>query len=399
MARRGENIYKRRDGRWEGRYIRGHTPSGKAEYGYVYAKTYAMCREKQRQQMCNATDAEKLPDTLTVGQASACFMNSKKGELKPSSYSRYDHIIRQHILPELGTIQLQELTEEKVTLFLQRLQKRGLSAKSTRDIAVLLKSILKAGIKQYKCTCPGLGAALPAYRGKHTDVFTPHEISTLARQVVSAPDMTGLAILLVLNTGLRLGELCALKKSDIDMQSGTLRIERTVQRIEAHEGTQLVIQPPKSENSRRCVPLPADMLALLKKEIRKLPAEAFLLTGSTQRPMEPRTMQYRYKAYLLRCGIRYRNFHTLRHTYATRCMECGVDTKSISEMLGHADVRITLRTYVHSSMTHKRQVIQSICFLPQVPVQKVNSPSKSPSGMPCIAAPPEAGDLSFANCN
>lgn len=398
MARRGENIYKRKDGRWEGRYIRGYTPSGKAEYGYVYAKTYAMCREKQRQQMCNVTDAEKLSGTLTVGQASTSFMNSKKGELKPSSYSRYDHIIHQHILPELGAIQLQELTEETVTLFLQRLQKRGLSAKSARDIAVLLKSILKIAAKRHHCTCPGLGTVLPAYREKRTDVFTAHEISTLARQALSAPDMTGLAILLALNTGLRLGELCALKKSDVDIQSGVLRIERTVQRIETHEGTRLVIQPPKSENSRRCVPLPSDMLALLQKEIKRLPADAFLLTGSTQRPMEPRTMQYRYKAYLLRCGIRYRNFHTLRHTYATRCMECGVDTKSISEMLGHADVRITLRTYVHSSMTHKRQIIQSICFLPQVPVQKVNSPSKSPSGIQCISAPPEAGDISFADC-
>ena len=115
--------------------------------------------------------------------------------------------------------------------------------------------------------------------------------------------------------------------------------------------------------SMRTVPLPADALAILKKAVSGLPQDAYILTGRTDKPMEPRTYQYYFEAVLRRCGIRKRCYHTLRHTYATRCIEKGIDIKSVSEMLGHADITTTLRLYVHPSMDSKRCAIQKISFL------------------------------------
>ena len=195
------------------------------------------------------------------------------------------------------------------------------------------------------------------------------------------PDPTGLGVLLTLNSGLRLGELCALRWSDIDLHAGFLRVEREVQRLYEKGHTRLVVQPPKSESSCRRIPLPADMLSLLATYKPKNVGSFCLLTGSGD-PLEPRTMQNRYRSLLKRAGVPYRNFHALRHTYATRCIEQNVDVKSVSEMLGHSDVRITLQTYVHVSLRHKQQAVQSICFLPVGNF----APSEVPSGAAKTAA-------------
>lgn len=227
---------------------------------------------------------------------------------------------------------------------------------------MLLRAILRKASKQ-GCFCTGLNAELPAYKKRQVEIFTEPEIVQLAHHIMDEPDLTGLGVLLTLNSGLRLGELCALRWSDIDLHAGFLRVEREVQRLYEKGHTRLVVQPPKSESSRRRIPLPADMLSLLAAYKPKHTGDTCLLTG-TAAPLEPRTMQNRYKSLLKRAGVPYRNFHALRHTYATRCIEQYVDVKSVSEMLGHSDVRITLQTYVHVSLRHKQQAVQSICFLP-----------------------------------
>ena len=136
-----------------------------------------------------------------------------------------------------------------------------------------------------------------------------------------------------------------------------------------------------SAMSEKYIPLPLDMATLLKKAVQSHPdGEKYLLTGKNV-PMEPRTLQYQYQVLLKTTGIPYRNFHVLRHTYASRCVERGVDVKSLSEMLGHTDVRTTLQVYVHSSLEHKMRVIQSICFLAPV-LDPDCSPSPSPSDHP-----------------
>ena len=355
MARRGENIYKRKDGRWEGRFIRGRTPTGKAKYGYVYARTYAGCRDKLHCQRQRGPQAETPSATVSLRQAAEWFLLSKRDSLKPSSYGRYAFVIEHHILPWLGTLSLQELTAERISAFFRCLRSKGLSEKSARDVGVLLKSILKQAEQKWQCGSPASGARLPPCKMKKADTFTEYEVAMLAKYIISAPDMTGLCVLLVLNTGLRLGEVCALKKSDIILSSGVLRVRRAVQRIKSGTGTQLVLQEPKSASSRRSIPIPADMLALLANALAEVPEDAFLLTGN-DRPMEPRTMQYRYKSLLNRCGIEYRNFHTLRHSCASLLLSQGFALKDVQEWLGHSDIKMTANIYGHLDVARKQSI-------------------------------------------
>ena len=136
-----------------------------------------------------------------------------------------------------------------------------------------------------------------------------------------------------------------------------------MQRIQTGKKTELLVQTPKSDASERVIPLTSDLLCYLKTAVRGLPEHAYILTGRTDKPMEPRTLRYYFSGFLKQCGIRYRNFHVLRHTFATRCIETGMDVKSLSELLGHADVRTTLKLYVHPSLESKRRAIQKIALL------------------------------------
>lgn len=354
MPRRGENIYKRKDGRWEGRYIRGRSPSGRAEYGYVYGSSYRECRAKRQQRLESLQELPAKTSSLTLNQAAERFLADKQDKLKQSTLARYAYMLEHYILPALGAVLVCQLTANQISDFFRRLQKNGLSGKSARDVGVLLKSILKYSAPKAGCSCPGLTVELPAYRRKQIDIFCPDEIQRLAQKIVVEPTTTGIAILLTLNTGLRLGELCALQYKDIDLQNGVIHVTKTVQRIRSGDRTRLAVLPPKSNSAHRTIPLPLDMATLLKKAVQSHPdGEKYLLTGKNV-PMEPRTLQYQYQVLLKATGIPYRNFHVLRHTYASRCVERGVDVKSLSEMLGHTDVRTTLQVYVHSSLEHKK---------------------------------------------
>ena len=208
-----------------------------------------------------------------------------------------------------------------------------------------------------------LNTKLPKTKQREIEPFSAWELDQLRKSLSPSPNHKDAGILLSANGGLRLGEVCALRVSDIDFQNGTVSIERAVQRVRQNGKTKLIIQTPKSEKSVRVIPLPNDMMAYLKKAVSGLSQNAYILTGRTDKPMEPRTYQYYFESVLRRCGIRKRSYHTLRHTYATRCIENGIDVKSVSEMLGHADVTTTLRLYVHPSLDSKRQVIQKISFL------------------------------------
>ena len=343
MPKRGENIYKRKDGRWEGRYIRGRSPSGRAEYGYVYAGSYRECRAKRQKCLDACREAPVAASSLTLNQAAERFLADKQDDLKRSTLARYTYVLKHYILPVFGAVLLSQLTANQISEFLRRLQKNGLSGKSARDVGVLLKSILRYSAKKLDCPSPGMTVELPAYRRKQIDIFYPDEIQRLAQMIMDEPTTTGIGILLTLNTGLRLGELCALQYKDIDLRNGVVHVRKTVQRIRSGDRTSLMVLPPKSNSARRTIPLPGDMAALLQKLVQSHPnGENYLLTGKNV-PMEPRTMQYQYRTLLKAAGIPYRNFHTLRHTYASRCVERGIDVKSLSEMLGHADVRTTLQ--------------------------------------------------------
>lgn len=187
-------------------------------------------------------------------------------------------------------------------------------------------------------------------------VFSLEEEKQLLEYLQNNMDLPALGILLCLFTGIRIGELCAMKWDDINLDERKMSVGKTMQRIRSSSAlerkTEVRIFEPKSICSVRIIPLPDVLIGLLEKFYI---SGAFLLTGSNSHFIEPRTMQNRFKKILAACGIEDANFHAIRHTFATRCVELGFDTKSLSEILGHASVAITMNRYVHPTMTLKRE--------------------------------------------
>lgn len=367
MAKTGENIYKRKDGRWEARFISSRKPDGRAKYTSIYARTYTAAKAKLEERKRMIVSRPTGSCRLTVKELFSCYLS--QAEIKPSTRARYIFLIEHHILPELGSTFIASLTANRFSDFLNRKRKSGqlhgggLSAKSVRDIGVLIKAALRFASAEYHFYCDALNVKLPAAKQRKIEPFSARELAQIGKALLPSANYKDVGILLSATGGLRLGEVCALRVSDIDFQAGTVSIVREVLRIKVGEKTQLVVQTPKSESSIRTVPLPNDMMACLKRAVSGLPENAYVLTGQADKPMEPRTYQYYFASVLRRCGLKRRCYHTLRHSYATQCIEKGVDVKSLSEMLGHADITTTLRLYVHPSMDNKREAVQKISFL------------------------------------
>lgn len=202
---------------------------------------------------------------VTIQEAVTGFLAEKENTIKLSSYLRYEQMLRKHILPSLGRVCVDQLSTKHSHLFAAKQIDSELSQKTLKDIGTLLKGVLKYAETTFNCSSPAHGAKLPKYRQNMPEIFSDAEINSIANRVLDVPSILGIAILLTLNSGLRLGELCALRWSDIDFSSGVISVQRTVQRLTVDGVGKLVIQPPKSLSSLRRIPIPADMLALLKQ--------------------------------------------------------------------------------------------------------------------------------------
>ena len=281
---------------------------------------------------------------------------------KPNA--NYENILNNHILPVLGGEHISALTASRINEFIHfkltngRLNgKGGLSAKSVRDILTVYRSIEHYAYREYGIRESNF--TMPKTEQHYTDVLTPVERRRLENYLINNMSLTNLAVLLCLFTGLRIGELCGLKWEDIDFSACTLSVKRTVQRITKNGKSQVVIGSPKSRTSVRVVPIPEFLMTLLMEY--KSFGGFYIITNSVK-PTEPRTMQNRFKSILKACGIRNVNFHLLKHTYASVCIEKGFDPKALSEPLGHADAAITLNRYVHSSMEIKKDYVSRLCL-------------------------------------
>ena len=367
VPRYGENIYRRKDGRWEGRYIAMRLPDGKAKYKSVYGKTHDIVKKKQMAAIQALAKEPTVTCDLTVKELFARYL--AQTDVKTSTRERYRFMIERHVLPQLGQTPVSKLTAKGLSDFLRHLKnhgrldgKGGLSAKTVRDVAVLIKSLLRFAQAEYHCVCDALNARLPAYTQKKIEVLSHAELTVLGKALLPSKKIS-LAVMLALHAGLRVGEVCALRAGDIDILAGPLSISRSVQRLTLNGKSQLLVQRPKSDSSERIVPLHPELLRLLRKVTADMPTDAYIMTGKIGQPADPRACQYQFTMLLKRCGIRHRGFHALRHTFATRCIEAGADVKSVSEMLGHADIKTTLKLYVHPSLESKRRCIQQINFL------------------------------------
>ncbi len=364
MPRRGENIFKRRDGRWEGRYKIGRKPDGSLKYRSVYAKTYREVKERMNQLKLQEYQ-NPARCVFYVKDLMETWLRLRSIELKESTYYQYESIIRNHILPFFDGVRLSSLTPESIASFIRTLQMSGrtdtnggLSEKTVDSIARIFRSAIKLAKKRYYINLDSLlDIKPPTPKQNHIEIFGESECEAISQSILSEPDLIGTGILLALSYGLRLGEICGLKWSDIDFVENTITINRTAMRLSTGTHTKLVVQTPKTDNSYRTIPITKDMSELLLSLQNGASSDTYILSASNTKPYEPRTLQDRFKSFLKRMGLPNRNFHSLRHTFATRVIERGCDPKAVSEILGHKNVKTTLELYVHSSMQHKREIV------------------------------------------
>lgn len=376
MGRHGENIRRRKDGRWEARIICGYDSNGKAKYRSIYGKTYQETKKKRNAVLSEKEEVidfehgkEQNQQNVTVKQVMQEWLASRKGTVKASTLAQYASLVQKHLLPELGEYPVSALTSEIIDQFLKdklsngKLNKNGgLSPKTVADIrSVLLLGLEYARQRHYSCPVNDR-IFYPKNRQPHIQVLSREEQTKLERVLFGNPEPLHFGILLTLYSGLRIGEVCALQWKDIQFEKGTLCVTKTIIRIRNLESefpnkTRILIERPKTENSNRIIPVPTFILDFLKKYRQK--QEAYLLTG-TNAYLEPRICLNKYKNVLKKAGLGSFTFHTLRHTFATRCIESGFDPKTLSEILGHANVNTTLQRYVHPSLEMKREQMERL---------------------------------------
>ncbi len=352
MARRGENIYKRKDGRWEGRYRCGFDAKGKTKYCSVYARTYNEVKEKLSEIKVEPASFVSS-GKLTIKELFTEWFSAVKLKVKDSTYVNYRMKAEKHILPEFSRLTYFELSAKLVHEFIEKKLKYGLSPKYVSDIVVVFKSMTKYASLEHGYNNPLVNVILPKSPKKELNLLSETEQIKLKKYISENTDTTKIGIMLSYYAGLRIGEVCGLKWSDIDFEKSTLAVNRTVQRIMKKNGsksTKLIVSSPKSMTSKRTIPLPEFLCEILKKQ--KSDNNAYILSGS-EKITEPRTMQYRFKSILKKANLPSVNYHSLRHMFATNCVKLGFDVKTLSEILGHSNVETTLNRYVHSSMERK----------------------------------------------
>ncbi len=358
---RGENIYLRKDGRFEARYTKGRDDAGKLIYGFCYGRTYGEAQEKARyaRHALAGEIGQPDPEDHTFGYYCDSWLLANSARLKPSSCARYLTDIENHIKPFFGMVPPYRIVSEHVDLFTQHLlQEKALSPKTVRDILALFHSIFVYAGRRGGRKLPDLEIIYPKQIRKTVRILDEKEERMLMLFLVNGMDLCKFGIYLAMRTGMRIGEICALRWKDISFEMRTISVRYTAQRIrkpDAHTGpkTEIIVGTPKSDSSFRTIPLMPDLEKICRRFCSDMP-DAFVLTG-TGRCMEPRKLQRRLKQYTAECRMEQVHFHTLRHTFATRCVEAGFDIKTLSEILGHSSVSITLSRYVHPNMDMKRE--------------------------------------------
>ncbi len=298
------------------------------------------------------------------------WLSYKKDYIKESTYANYSNIISNHIAPDLGKYYLKDLNNKIIQEFLLKKYKigrldnlGGLSSKTIRDIVAIIKSSLKFAMKEDLISSFNLDFIYPKISSKDK-IYTisKQDQDKLIDYILKNQSSKNFGILLTLYSGIRIGELCALKWKDIDFKNNILNINKTLQRVYIKDKqinkSKLIITNPKTHNAEREIPLNKDFAKELKKF--KTDNEDYILSGS-RKWIEPRTYRRFFARTLEKVKIDKINFHGLRHTFATNCIKLGVDYKTVSELLGHATVNITLNLYVHPQMSQKKKCIDLIC--------------------------------------
>ncbi len=314
MSRRGENIYKRKDGRWEGRFIDSYDQFGNAKYHSVYARSYTEVKEKLGFNKKQNTSVNSCK-SLKLARYCVDWLEIIKFKYKESTYSKYRNMCKNHIIPELGGYDASLISGKQIESFLlMNLNRENLSPKTVSDILCVLKQVFTYIESHNVKTNCNFHNICVRQEQKQMRVLSIEEQKKLTEFLTENMDLSKLGVYLSLYTGIRIGELCALKWKNIKLKDRILHIGKTMQRIQIYDDeikTKIVITQPKSKCSERDIPLPKFLCDVLKKFKRS--ENNFLLSGSSENYIEPRALQYTFKNYIKQCDMENVNFHALRH--------------------------------------------------------------------------------------
>ena len=300
-----------------------------------------------------------MSDNINFRNLCNLWREEKSSLVKRSTMAVYNLILETHLLPYFGD--MTRIGEDEVQKFVFNKLKSGLSQKSVKDMLMILKMIMKYGSRHSCFEYKGWDIKYPT---EDTVVKLPvltleHQKKLMAylRENLS---LRNLGVLICLHTGLRIGEICALKWGDLDLDAGVIHITKTLERIYVVEGekrySEVIVNTPKTRKSLREIPVTTELWKIIKEMKPEGQDNHYVLTGR-EKPVEPRSYRNHYKRLLNNLGIPELKFHGLRHSFATRCIESQCDYKTVSVLLGHSDISTTLNLYVHPNMEQKKRCI------------------------------------------
>ena len=373
------NIRKRKDGRWEGRYTAGYDPkTGKRIIKNVLGKTQAEVKQKLSTAMeaCKAVDVVRSDDYTVAEWLRTWFALYAKPNIRPTTARSYQGSMELHIIPRIGCIKLNKLTGRDIQKLykdlmengrLRKAQKSkqpGLSSTTVRGIHMMLHNALDRAVKERLILRnPTEDCIIPKVQKQEMKILHPEDM----KAYLEAAEKRGVLPMFYLElvSGIRKGELVALRWEDLDVEHRTISVSKQAL---GGLGKELVVNRPKTENSIRRISIPQEAVDLLVQEHEKHPESPYLfpspLTGGMYHPDSVVNL---HKKILKDAGLEHIRFHDLRHTFATMALQNGVDVKTVSNMLGHYDAGFTLRTYTHATRQMQQQAAEKMGnFMKQV---------------------------------
>ena len=308
---------------------------------------------------------------MTVKEFIPQYLEFKTKTCKRTSVAAYALIIREHILPIIGNYQLEDITNKEAELLKSECERKKLSRKTTGDVIIVFKNILRIArfleVAETRDVSVIWGTRNEE-QGHKIEAYNRSHVGKLVDYLISNPSFANLGLLLTIYSGMRIGEICALQWKNVNLNEKVIYVRQTISRaydlsdvIEKGGHTELLITTPKTSSSNREIPISPKIYKILKDFSRICKPEYFVCSG-TSKPIEPRTYRNHYKRVLGELGLPYLKFHGLRHTFATQMLASKADVKTLSTILGHSDISITLNTYVHPSLDDKMNAVKKLKF-------------------------------------
>ncbi|MBO1308895.1 site-specific integrase [Enterococcus sp. 669A] len=363
MPRRGENIYKRKDGRWEGRYHIGRKSNGRLRYGYVYGKSYREVKDKigpLRKKMELLAHYHAVGG-MTYQEWMSLWLSEVQDTVKESTFSSYSYKVQQYLLPHLAELSLSEITEEHVQKVVKHWLEDGLSVSSVKLIVGLLSRTLKAAEGKGKIARnPCKEVKLPKGKKKKVRALSKLEQKRLEKVVAKEKGDNGLPAILAMHTGMRIGEIAALKWENVLFDQNLILVESTYQRVSVADTNQTVLHYGSVKSASSCRVIPMSDKIRKDLQAKKLKADNEFVFSVNGKPCEPRLLTYHFHQIRKKAKLEDVHFHQLRHTFATRCLESGADIPSVSALLGHSSTQMTLDIYSDSMLEQRIIAISSM---------------------------------------